>query len=304
MHRSNNGFDLNALKIFQRVIELSSLSKAAEELAINASTVSRKITELEMYYGVKLLHRTTRVLTLTAEGRSFYGYCQGVEALLQRSENEIMNNQIEPTGVLKIVAPVDLGNLILLGPITQFAKTFPKVKLDLDFSNRFVNVNEEGVDIWFNIGDDINQSLIARQVVHYKRYLMASQEYLAEYGKIDCLDDIKAPHRTIKSKNAFNYHHSKKDLLNKLPISLSINSSYAACQACIAGLGLAFITPTLAKKVDIESNLVTILKEDIYQETTINMVYKEQKLKPMRTEVFINHMTKFFEGETVSTLKK
>ncbi|CAH1583634.1 LysR family transcriptional regulator [Vibrio rotiferianus] len=303
MHRNKNDFDLNALRIFQRVIELNSLSKAAEELAINASTVSRKITDLETFYGVKLLHRTTRTLTLTEEGRSFYSYCQAVEDLLQRSEIEIMKNQIEAIGVLKIVAPVDLGNLIMLEPITRFAKKFPKVTLDLDLSNRTVDVVEEGVDIWFNIGDVINQNLIARQVVHYKRYLMASKEYLAEYGKIDCLDDIKAPHRIIKPNNAFNYYHSKKDILNKLPTSLSVNSSYAACQACVAGLGLTFITPALAQKVDINSNLVTVLKEDIYQETTINMVYKEQKLKPMRTEFFINHMKSFFEDEAFKTTK-
>ena len=176
MHRNNNRFDLNTLVIFRRVVDLNSLSKAAEELGINASTVSRKISEIEAYYGVKLLIRSTRALDLTEEGKALYRYCQNVDDVLRRSEDEIMHHQLEPTGILKVVVPVDLGNLLLQDALVSFSQKYPKVLLDLDFSNRQVDMLEEGIDIWFCIGEVSNKSLISSELLSYKRYLMASKK--------------------------------------------------------------------------------------------------------------------------------
>lgn len=295
MHRDNTGFDLNTLIIFRRVIELESLSKTAEELGINASTVSRKIVELETFYGVKLLHRTTRALTLTEEGRTFYNYCQSIGDLLQRSENEIMHTQSEPTGTLKVVAPVDFGNLALQKLLTQFAKKYPKVSLDLEFSNRVVDMAEEDVDVWFSIGEVSNQSLIAVKLLGFRRYLMASKDYLAAYGDIKSLKDVKVPHKKIRTRAPFTFEETEKNVLSALPVSFAVNSSYTAFQACVDGLGLAFINPFFAEKYDKESQLVTLLKEEVYQETDVYLVYKARKLKPMRVAFFIDYTKNHFQ---------
>lgn len=292
MHRSNNNFDLNTLTIFRRVVELNSLSKTAEELVINPSTVSRKISDLESFYGVKLLLRTTRTLTLTEEGKAFYGYCQNIEDLLVRSENEITNTQVEPTGVLRLVIPVDLGNLALNNALNEFAIKYPKVVLDLEFSNRSVDVVEEGVDVWFCIGEASNQSLISKHLMTHRRYLMASKEYLAQYGDINSIDEMTPPHRQVLNKNPFNY--KDKNAIKHLPYSVAVNSSYAVLQSCIAGLGLAYITKSMANKYDADQQLVTILESEIFSETVVNMLYPERKLKPMRTEYFLEFMSNYF----------
>ncbi|GAB7220365.1 LysR substrate-binding domain-containing protein [Vibrio comitans] len=293
MHKSNNSYDLNTLIIFRRVVELNSLSRTAEELQINASTVSRKIADLEEYYGVKLLLRTTRTLTLTEEGKAFYGYCQSIEDMLKRSENEIMNTQVEPTGTLRIVMPVDLGNLILIDAVNEFANKYPKVAFDLEFSNRPVHVVEEGVDIWFCAGEAQNQSLIAKRLLSYHRHLMASKEYVSKYGEIRHIEDLAAPHRQVKNNNPFHYHG--KDLLKDLPYSVSVNSSYAIFRACLAGLGIAYISPALKKRYDIDDQLQTILEEEANSRFWISMVYAERRLKPMRTELFLNFMVDYFD---------
>ncbi|MFA0438762.1 transcriptional regulator [Vibrio sp. 10N.286.49.C2] len=292
MHRSNHNFDLNTLTIFRRVVELNSLSKAAEELAINPSTVSRKISDLESFYGVKLLLRTTRTLTLTEEGKAFYGYCQNIEDLLVRSENEITNTQIEATGVLRVVIPVDIGNLALIDALNEFAIKYPKVVLELEFSNRTVDVVEEGVDIWFCVGEASNQSLISKRVMTYKRYLMASKSYIAQFGEIHSVSDIVQPHRQVKNTNPFNY--KDRNAIKHLPYSVAVNSSYAVMQSCLAGLGLAYIARSLTNKYDVENQLVLVLGEELASEAIISMVYPERKLKPMRTEYFLNFISDYF----------
>ncbi len=294
MHRNNNRFDLNTLVIFRRVVDLNSLSKAAEELGINASTVSRKISEIEAYYGVKLLIRSTRALDLTEEGKALYRYCQNVDDVLRRSEDEIMLHQLEPTGILKVVVPVDLGNLLLQDALVSFSRKYPKVLLDLDFSNRQVDMLEEGIDIWFCIGEVSNKSLISSELLSYKRYLMASKTYLSEYGDISSIADLKAPHRQLKSKNPFIYQESDKSVLKQLPVALTVNSGYTIFKACASGLGLAFIMPNLVEKYDTDKTLVPILPNEIYQQSSVNMVYKERKLKPMRVEYFLAHMKSYF----------
>ncbi|WP_394141812.1 LysR family transcriptional regulator [Vibrio chagasii] len=292
MHRSNNNFDLNTLTIFRRVVELNSLSKTAEELVINPSTVSRKISDLESFYGVKLLLRTTRTLTLTEEGKAFYGYCQSIEDLLVRSENEITNTQVEPTGLLRLVIPVDTGNLAMSDALNEFAIKYPKVVLDLEFSNRTVDVVEEGVDVWFCVGEAPNQSLISKRVMTHRRYLMASKEYLSKYGNIESIDDIAPPHRQVLNKNPFNYKN--KNAIKHLPYSIAVNSSYAVLKSCLAGLGVAYVAQSLVNKYDTENQLVTILGEELWSEAVINMVYPERKLKPMRTEYFLDFMSNYF----------
>ncbi|EHJ9979885.1 LysR family transcriptional regulator [Vibrio parahaemolyticus] len=294
MFSSHKNFDLNTLNIFRLVVELNSLSKAAEKLGINPSTVSRKIVELEAYYGVKLLHRTTRSLTLTNEGLLFLNYCQTIEELLKQSESEIMNAQLEPSGVLRIVTPVDLGNMLLQEPLLQFANAYPNIVLDLEFSNRTVNIIEEGIDVWFTVGQVVNQDLIAKTLLHYQRHLMASKSYLAKCGAINSLLDIEAPHKQLKSKSAFSCSGSQKSPIDHLPVAFTANNSYTLFKACVAGLGLSFIASRFIEQHDKEGVLVKLLENEVSQESTINMVYKDRTLKPKRTECFIDFIHDYF----------
>ncbi|OEF04968.1 LysR family transcriptional regulator [Vibrio genomosp. F10] len=293
MHTGNDRFDLNTLTIFKNVVELNSLSKAAEKLGINASTVTRKLNELETFYGVKLLVRTTRVLTLTSEGKTFYSHCLRVDDILSRSEGEIMNNQIEPTGILKVVMPVDLGNLLMLEPIFQFTSKFPKVVLDLEFSNRQVDVIEEGVDVWITVGEVQNPNLIVRKLSESVRKLMASPSYLAQHPKIESLKDIVAPHKRIENNISFKFEHD--DLLKGLPKSIAINSSFAVYKSCLAGLGLAFISTKLAEEHHRDGQLIYILEDELTSKTSIYMLYAERHLKPWRTQCFLDFMLNYFE---------
>ena len=297
MHTRNNSFDLNTLTIFKLVVELNSLSKAAEYLTINPSTVSRKITELEKLYGVKLLTRTTRTLALTREGKTFYKYCQHIDDLLRQSENEITHSQNEPTGTLKIVIPIDTGHFLMTKALNEFALAYPKMTLELEFSNRQVDIIEEKIDIWFTVGEISNQRLIAKKLLTSKRSLMASHDYLEKHGHIQSIKDIAPPHKIIKNTNLFQYKYDH--LLKKLPYSIAANNSYAILQACKSGLGLAFISQALLKKDNNKENLVIILNDELTSEMTINILYLERELKPMRIVYFLDFITQYFENKTI-----
>lgn len=291
----NNGFDLNSLMIFKHVVELSSMSKAAEKLGINASTVTRKLTELETFYGVKLLIRTTRTLTLTQEGKTFYESCLNVEDILRCSEGEITHNQTEPTGILKIVSPVDFGNLVLMDPLCEFGKKYPKVDLEIEFSNRQVDVIEEGVDIWLSVGETLATHLIAKRLININRGLMASPSYLQKYGTIASISDINPPHKQIKNTSPFSYLYS--NILSDLPAQVSVNSTYAVLKACMAGLGLAFISKPLADKYTKDGELVRLLEDKLDYSVTIQMLYAERNLKPLRTQVFLDFIANYFTNK-------
>ena len=172
---------LTSLTSFVRSAETLSFVQAARLLGISASAVGKNVARLEHKLGVRLFNRSTRNVSLTAEGAAFLTRCQSILEQIQEAESELTSSLSQPTGKLRISLPV-IGYRLLLPALTAFSRLYPQVELDLDFSDRLVNLIDEGVDVAIRSGELADSRLIARTLGGFRFVLCASPAYLAEYG--------------------------------------------------------------------------------------------------------------------------
>jgi DNA-binding transcriptional LysR family regulator len=174
--------DLNEIVVFARVVETRSFTAAAQQLGLPKSTVSRKIAQLEERLGVRLLQRTTRKLNLTEVGQAYYERCQRIVQDIAAAEQVVIDMQTAPRGLLRVTVPVDLGSTFVGALIAEFIAAYPDIQIDLDLSDRVVDLIEEGVDLGLRFGPLTESTLIARKLGAVQMRLCASSEYVAKRG--------------------------------------------------------------------------------------------------------------------------
>jgi len=171
-----------AIQTFKVVVEQQSFSAAARELNLVVSAVSRQVTELEQHLNCKLLHRTTRSMNLTEEGRQ---YLQGFDEILQRVDSlqqEMQEKQQQISGQLRITAPANSGSFGIQAALSLFLKQHPEVQISWLTVNRYVNLIEEGIDLAIRVGELPDSGMIAREIGKMEVFFVASPEYLKTYG--------------------------------------------------------------------------------------------------------------------------
>jgi DNA-binding transcriptional LysR family regulator len=171
------------MKTFAAVVDGGSFVQAADALEMSKPAVSRHVAELEQRLGVRLLQRTTRKLSLTEEGRLFYGRCKTVLADVEVAEEEITSQSIAVKGLIKVNVPVSFGLLELAPLWPDFMSKYPDVQLDITLADRMVDLVEEGYDIAVRIARLPNSSLISRRLASTRPVLCASPAYLKKHGK-------------------------------------------------------------------------------------------------------------------------
>jgi DNA-binding transcriptional LysR family regulator len=176
--------------VFCTVVEKSSFVGACEPLEMSKAAISRYVSGLEERLGARLLHRTTRRLALTEEGRQFYHQAKEVLAMMDAAEEAVSSAAPEPTGVLRVNAPVSFG-ITHLGPIwADFMQAYPKVELDISLNDRLVDLVEEGFDAAVRIARMENSSLIGRRLASTRMRLCASPAYLERHPPVLTLADL------------------------------------------------------------------------------------------------------------------
>lgn len=170
--------DLNAIAVFAQVVDCGSFTHAADALNMTKSTVSRKLVELEKHLGVRLITRSTRSLVLTPEGERFYQSSLQMLEIMNQAELEVSANQDLIRGPLNVVLPVELGHQIMGSYINAFLKEYPSVTINLELSNREVDIIAEGIDLYAQIGELEDSALVSRPLTKSQRVLVASQSTL------------------------------------------------------------------------------------------------------------------------------
>ncbi len=178
------------MTVFTAVVEAGSFVGAADALGISKAVVSRLVAELEARLSVRLLHRTTRKLSLTEEGRTFHARCKAVLADVEEAEAEITARAGQARGLLKVNVPVTFGVMHLAPLWGDFMALNPEVSLDVTLSDRFVDLVEEGYDLAVRIGRLGDSSLISRQLSSTRMVLCASPGYLASHGEPSQPEDL------------------------------------------------------------------------------------------------------------------
>src|SRR5258706_4180977 len=184
-----SGMDLNEMVVFARVVKAGSFTAAATELGMPKSTVSRKVSELEERLDARLLQRTTRKLSLTDVGRTYYDYCARIASEVDDAERAVSSLQATPRGVLRVTAPV---NVALLGPIvSDYLKRYPEVRLDLFCTSRAVDLVEERFDLAIRAGTLADSTLVAKTLGRVGWFLVATPAYLKKHGRPRSPEDLK-----------------------------------------------------------------------------------------------------------------
>ncbi len=246
--------DLNDILIFTKVVEAGSFTAAARGLGLPNSTVSRRVARLEDHLGIRLLQRTTRRLSLTDAGRLYYDRGTQVFAGLEEAEHILAETRSTPKGRVRVTAPVE--HTLVMRLVRPFLEMYPGVHLDLELTNRYVNLVEEGYDVAIHAGSLADSSLVASKLMDSPFRLVASPAYLelrGEPGRIQELSDhdcIVFGGTSIHASWSFSV--GRKTV--KVPIRgrVAVNHLQAAREAALAGLGIAML-PAMVCGEDIRS---------------------------------------------------
>ncbi|PIP80328.1 MAG: LysR family transcriptional regulator [Gammaproteobacteria bacterium CG22_combo_CG10-13_8_21_14_all_40_8] len=294
-------FDLNLTAIFAKVVETQSLTKAAQELGIPKATVSRKLASLEDELGVRLIQRTTRRLNLTDTGRQYYRSCQEALATVHEANLEASQTQEAPTGVLKISAPTAFGDQFLSSPLIQFRQMYPQINLQVNLTDRVIDLVEEDIDITFRVGLLANSSYVSRRLGKTSQLIVASPKYLQQHGVPKSPKDLQQ-HQVI----GYSENLGKKTLvfegvegsvsINVSP-SIIVNNINIMKNFCTEDLGITIIPLFLALEALRKGELKIILPEWRFQFGDLYLLYPSKKHLATKVRVFIDFIANQYATE-------
>jgi DNA-binding transcriptional LysR family regulator len=181
---------VRAMQVFAAVVDGGSLAAAAEQLDTSSAAISRQLTALEEHLGVRLLHRTTRRQSLSEPGQAFYERAQQILNDVAETEAVIGRHAMHPSGLLRISAPLSFGIHELARLLPGFRQRYPKLRLDIDLTDRLVDLAHDGMDVALRIARAPSPSLIARRIAPIELIVCAAPSYLAERGTPLFLKDL------------------------------------------------------------------------------------------------------------------
>ncbi|GLQ30850.1 LysR family transcriptional regulator [Litoribrevibacter albus] len=290
-----------AYPVFVTVIETGGFSPAANKLGISKSAVSKRISQLEEHLGVKLLHRTTRKLSLTEAGEHFYQHARIASQAAQDAEDAVAQLQGVPQGRLRISIPMSFGRLYVAPVIPEFLRRYPKINLELVMDDEFTDLIGSGFDMALRLGDLKDSTLIAKKITHLKNVLCASPSYLEEFGTPKRLEEVKQ-HNCLAfsySQDVREWYFIKDNTTRAIEVSgnYQVNNSEALREAMIQGVGIGRL-PTFVANPEIKAGrLVKLFPDYEMPGKTMYAVYPERQFLPAKVRVFIDFMSEKFGGD-------
>lgn len=292
------------LKIFVAVVESGSFSRAAKQLELAPSAISRAVKKLEAKLGVELLTRTTRQISLTQEGD---GYFRKVQKLLQEmaaAENELMESRQVPRGLLRIDAATPVVLHLLTPMVEPFRQRYPEVTLSLTSSETFINLIERKVDVAIRAGNLTDSSLRARPLFSSYRKLVASPAYLARHRSPQNVDDLAA-HSCLgfletPALNRWPVAQADGELYTIQP-AISANSGETLKHLCLAGNGIACLSDYMIDKELKAGSLIEVLTEKrLPVAMPFNAVYYSDRAVSTRVRTFIDFLSEWIAQHNIS----
>lgn len=292
--------NLNDMLVFVMVVEGGSFTAAAEKMGLPKSNISRKITRLETFLGTKLLQRSTRQQHLTEVGQLYFQHCKRIQEEVDHAHASVEQLLEQPQGRLKVCASITIGQQILRDQLALFLQTYPKVDLQLDLTNRRVDLLEEGFDIVIRVGDLQDSSLIAKYLGRTTRGLYASSAYLTSNGKPDGLEQLTS-HNTLvmtgsdkaSSWQLIDQQGTAQTI--KLKPRLICDNFRILQQAAVDGLGIAALPHYMGKSCVANAELETVLPEWCLPGLPVYAVYPSHRGATPKVRVFLEYFAKVFE---------
>jgi len=292
---------LQAMQVFTRVVDTNSFTRAAETLDLPRASVTTIIQNLEAFLGTRLMHRTTRRLSLTPDGAAYYERCVRILADVEETEASFQSGNKKPHGKLRIDMPGSLGRLIVIPSLCEFHKRYPDIDLQLGLTDRPVDLLQEGVDCVLRVGALQDSSLVARRIGLFEGVTCASPDYIERAGmpaSLEDLDNHKAVNyfssRTGRTLDwAFVVNGNEVEVKMKSIVSVNDADAYVTCG--LEGFGL--IQPALFMVLPHlrSGQLVEVLPELKPLPMPISAVYPHSRHLSPKVRVFVDWIAEVFD---------
>ena len=285
---------IDQCRIFARVVETGSFTRAAETLGLPRSTVSTAVQALEARVGARLLARTTRLVTPTPDGRAFYEHCIRLVADMDEAEDLFRRARGPVRGVLRVNLPARIGRLIVAPALPEFVAAHPGIQLELGVTDRPVNLTEEGLDCVLRVGTLHDSGLIARPMGRMSLLNVASPAYLARHGipqtPADLVRDGHVAVRYMSPANgrveAWEWEEDGALHLLELPGPVTVNSSETQIACCLAGLGLIQVPQYDVGALVQGGQLCAVLPQWCAPAMPVNLLYPHRRHLSSRLQAF------------------
>lgn len=283
---------LESMQVYVCVVESHSFIRAAEVLGVPRSTVSRVIKELESLLGIQLLQRTTRKLSVTAEGRRYYQACKRVLADIAVMESSFPGTAAQPKGRFKVGMPQSLARHCIIPTLPAFLRQYPELELILCSSDNIEDIIQQGFDCVIRTGRiDDSTTLVARPLARFSWVIAASPTYIERYGRPESVDELQKHHavgylnhRTGRTTDWL-FSREEGDEAIRMQETLVVDDTDAYIQAGIQGLGLIRVASYLIAPYLQSGALVTCINAHAY-DLPLSLVYPQNRYLPPAVRAF------------------
>lgn len=291
--------NIDHLKLFMRLASTHNISQAGHELGISPAVASSHINKLEEGLGVRLVHRTTRKVSLTEEGLAFLPHVEDVLASVDAARASVGAGDAVPSGTLRVTASSSFGRMHMVPALKGFLARYPELTVDFRLTDSIVDLVEGGFDIAIRNSDLKDSTLIARKLASDERIICASPEYLEKYGEPTSPKEL-LQHQCIHliGLETLVFNTPDGPLSVKSKGNFKTDHGESVRDACVDGLGIAMGARWSVYQHLERGELVQILKDyPLLEETAIWAVYPSSRLLAPKVRAFIDYFVAYY-GET------
>lgn len=288
--------------LFVMVVESGSFSKVAEQLNLTNSVVSKRIARLEQSLNAQLLYRTTRKLSLTDAGRTFYGKARLAKLAFQEAEDVVTGYADDIRGTIKLTMPVVSARLVLSHALAEFCHDHPNVNVELSIDNQFVDIIEQGYDLAIRTAHLEDSSLIARRLIDSDWMICASPEYLRKQGTPDNPEDLLRHNCLIyryegRGSDNWTFKQDKQEYTLQVSGRFKSDNLNSLRQAALSHFGIAYLPKALVYEDLVEGKLCSILDGLAAKDLGIYAVYPKTRQPDLKLKLLIECFRKAFQDK-------
>jgi DNA-binding transcriptional LysR family regulator len=289
------------VEAFVAVVRFGSFVAAARELQVSNSHVSRLVSQLELQLGTQLLYRTTRQISLTDGGQLYYESCRHLFDGLREAESLLQHHQGQPTGLLKITAATTFGDRYIAPLVNDFQLLYPQLKVQMYFSNRQVELIDEGFDLAIRMGVMRESTLVAKRLCDRQEYIVGSPIYFERVSAPQTLTELERHNCLVGTRGYWLLQDQgqRKDLV--VHGNWQANSGLALLDAALKGLGLAQLPDYYVNEFLAAGRLVSVLDEYRYKDAGVWVVYPQQRHLAPKVRLFIDFLAEKFAAGVPQT---
>lgn len=286
---------LEAMRLYTRIVELGSFTAAADDLSLPRATVTHAIKRLETRLGAQLLQRTTRRVSTTRDGETYYGHCVRLLADMDEVEADFREAAVQPKGRLRIDLSAALARLLVIPALPAFCARFPQIELDIGTGDRYVDLVREGVDCAVRVGEPGDSGMIGRRVATLQQITVASADYLRRHGRPESLADLHEGHLavnwaspTTRRAEPLEFMVGRRRRQLSLPGRITVSGADAYLGCCVAGLGIAQFSRYRIARELAAGTMIELLPATPPPPLPMTVLYPPQRQMPARLRVFVD----------------